>query len=47
MSDSERVKLIRTIITNAWDAVPTHEECGYWKGVLQGIETVLEVAEDG
>ncbi len=46
MSDSEKVKLIQILISNAWESVPTSEECGFWKGVLMGIETVVNGEED-
>lgn len=40
MKESERIKLIQTIIDNAFVCAPENDEGLYWKGVAIGLDVV-------
>lgn len=48
MKDSDRIKLIKTIIENAFVCAPADDEGFYWKGIAIGLDVVVnaKTAED-
>lgn len=47
MSDVDKLRLIKAIITDAWQYSPSRKEvAGYYEGVLSSINSVLDTASD-
>ena len=49
MSDTEKIDVVKNVIRDAWDCMPTRKEdkVGYFEGIIICIETVLNHIGDG
>ena len=41
MTDTEKIKLINSIIDDCWGCAPEDDECDFLVGVLIGIEAIV------
>lgn len=46
MTDKEKLTLISTVLSDAWDAVSDVYDGHYWKGVILALETILNFGGD-